>query len=75
MTTEQFVKSVKIQTNDAAVDGTIHSLEQPPGRKMFDELAINPNFGDDMEHPLMALLREFTPINSMLNTKGARRRL
>lgn len=33
MTTEDFVQAVKIQTSDAAVNGTIKVLIRPPGRK------------------------------------------
>lgn len=33
MTTDQFVKAIKMQTSDAAVSGTIACLKRPPGRK------------------------------------------
>jgi hypothetical protein len=38
MNSEEFVKAVKLQTSDAAVDGTIKCLKRPPGRKPAERL-------------------------------------
>jgi hypothetical protein len=38
MTIEDFINAVKIQTSDAAVQGTIKSLMRPPGRKPREQL-------------------------------------
>jgi hypothetical protein len=38
MTNEEFVRGVKRQTSDAAVEGTIHCLTEPPGRKPAEKL-------------------------------------
>jgi hypothetical protein len=38
MTTEEFIRVLKIQTSDSAVSGTISLLERPPGRKPAEYL-------------------------------------
>jgi hypothetical protein len=38
MNSEEFVKAVKLQTSDAAVNGTVKTLNRPPGRKPAERL-------------------------------------
>ena len=38
MTSEEFVRAVKMQTSDAAARGTLQILKRPPGRKPSERL-------------------------------------
>lgn len=58
MTSEEFVKAVKVQTSDAAIEGTIRSLKRPPGRKPSEKLLTLSSWFNQLEKKDQDMLRE-----------------
>lgn len=58
MTIAEFVRAIKIQTSDAAVDGTIQSLVEPPGRRPPTEFVQLSAWYQQLDSKDQAMLRE-----------------
>jgi hypothetical protein len=58
MTIEEFVKAVKIQTSDAALEGTIQCLTDPPGRKPAENLVRLSEWYKQLDGKDQRMLRE-----------------
>lgn len=57
MTAEEFVKVLKIQTSDAAIKGTISTLQHPPGRKPHERLVRLSNWYSQLNDSDRQMLR------------------
>lgn len=58
MNCEEFVKVVKLQTSDSAVDGIIKSLKDPPGRKLAQRLLWLSRWYNQLDASNRAMVRE-----------------
>jgi len=58
MTTEDFVRAVKLQTSDAAVAGTVQCLTEPPGRKPAEGLVTLSKWYKHLPTKDQGMLRE-----------------
>jgi hypothetical protein len=58
MTSQEFVKAVKLQTSDAAVNGTVKMLEKPAGRKPAERLVFLSNWYNKLNPDNQQMLKE-----------------